>query len=528
MAEERTIRILATSDFHGKLFPWDYALNEESTAGSLAQLSTAVKSLYDPENTLLVDAGDSIQDNFAEIFKDEEIHPMIAGINDIGYEVWTTGNHDYDFGMDAVHRCIKGFKGKTLLANVYDPDGNPLADGYAIFEKNGIRIAVIGMTTPCIAIMNAASLGSYTVTDPVEEAKKIIAEIEGQYDILVGVMHMTVKNEYTVPHSGVRDLTGDVPGFDIMISSHEHRLIEGEIINDVFTVQNKYRAETMMNISVKLQKKQGNWKISDISSETVMLCDYEPDEAFTQKYMKYHEAAIANAVTPIGWIKGSKGIMERMPQTLPAQLAGPTFLTDLLLKIQRHYTKADVTAVCVSNPHAVLEDGVIRKCDIAKMYKFENTLYTFRMSGRQLRMLMEVSARFYRTWNEGDERIKTDSLSKCFTYLLFGGVCYDIDISREAGDRIRRLRWLDGRPVREDEMLTLAINDYWANVRIMNPGNLYKKDDIPELLEKDVRSDVGLFRDMIEKYIREVKSGVINRKFDRNWRLTAGNKVLSE
>lgn len=109
-AEDRKIiRILATSDHHGMFYPWDYLRGNECLDGSLAQVKTAVTERYDPENTLLVDAGDSIQDNSAELFYGDELHPMIMALNDIGYELWTAGNHDYDVSMAYLDRCILGF-----------------------------------------------------------------------------------------------------------------------------------------------------------------------------------------------------------------------------------------------------------------------------------------------------------------------------------------------------------------------------------------------------------------------------------
>ena len=126
--ETMDLQVLATSDLHGKFYPYNYAANAESTSGSMVQLSTAVKTLR-TANSLLLDAGDSIQDNSAQIFLDEEIHPMIAAINAIGYDVWVTGNHEYNFGMDTLKKVISTVKGKVLVGNVYDDAGKALADG---------------------------------------------------------------------------------------------------------------------------------------------------------------------------------------------------------------------------------------------------------------------------------------------------------------------------------------------------------------------------------------------------------------
>ena len=174
----------------------------KSKSGSMAQLATAIKSLRN-ENTLVVDAGDTIQDNAADIFLGEEVHPMIAAMNAIGYDTWTTGNHEYNYGMETLKKVIASQKAKVLTGNVFDENGKPIADGFAIFERGGVKIGVIGMVTPNITRWDAANLADCTVTDPVEETKKIVAEIGDKVDALVAVMHMGIENEYGVANSGV-------------------------------------------------------------------------------------------------------------------------------------------------------------------------------------------------------------------------------------------------------------------------------------------------------------------------------------
>ena len=77
------LQILATSDTHGKFDPWDYAANKEDASGSVAQQATAIREAR-TKTTLVVDAGDTIQANSAELFLNDEIHPMIAAQNAIG------------------------------------------------------------------------------------------------------------------------------------------------------------------------------------------------------------------------------------------------------------------------------------------------------------------------------------------------------------------------------------------------------------------------------------------------------------
>ena len=102
----KTLRIIGTSDLHGKFMPWDYALNAESPSGSMVQLATAIAQ-YRDDNTLLVDAGDTIQDNYADIFVGkEEVHPMVQAINALNYDVVVTGNHEYNYGMDVLRKTV--------------------------------------------------------------------------------------------------------------------------------------------------------------------------------------------------------------------------------------------------------------------------------------------------------------------------------------------------------------------------------------------------------------------------------------
>ena len=200
------LQILATSDTHGKFDPWDYAANKADPSGSVAQQATAIKENR-TKTTLGVDAGDTIQANSAELFLNDDVHPMIAAQNAIGYDVYVTGNHEYNYGMATLEKVLSQQKAKVLTGNVYSPEGKPLADGYTIINKGGVKIGVIGMVTPNITRWDAKNLEGWTVTNPVDESRKIIDKIKNNVDVIIGVMHMDVDNEYGGYGSGGTDLT---------------------------------------------------------------------------------------------------------------------------------------------------------------------------------------------------------------------------------------------------------------------------------------------------------------------------------
>lgn len=522
--ETMDLQILATSDLHGKFDPWDYALNEESKSGSMAQVASAVKELR-TDNTILVDAGDTIQDNSADLFFDEEIHPMFLAMNEIGYDVWVTGNHEYNFGGDVLKKVISQQKAKVLTGNVKDPEGKPLADGYTIIEKGGAKIGIIGMVTPNITRWDSANLEGWTITDPVEETRKIIDEIEDQTDVLIAVMHMGMNNEYEVKNSGAEDLANACPELDLIVASHEHQLIEGEEVNGVLVVMNKNSAATMAKVDLTLEKQEdGSWEVAERTSESLDMSTYEPDKELMEKLAPYDERAKEDAAVVIGKLEGGNLAPENEIAEIPTAQIQDTALIDLINEVQMYYTGADVSAAALFNMNANLKEGEIRKCDTALVYKYANTLYKLEMTGAQLKKYMEWTASYYNTWKPGDLTISFNPEIRAYQYDMFAGVNYDINVANEPGSRIENLTWPDGTSVKDEDVFTIAVNNYRASSQLLSPGEVFDEgEELPKLLEMDVHGDVGGVRELIGLYINEVKGGVITPVVDNNWKIVGND-----
>jgi 2',3'-cyclic-nucleotide 2'-phosphodiesterase/3'-nucleotidase len=522
-AETKVLRIIGTSDLHGKFVPWDYALNAESTSGSVAQLSTAIAQ-YRTDNTLLVDAGDTIQDNSADIFVGgDDIHPMVQAVNALNYDVWVTGNHEYNYGMDITKKTIADMNAKTLTGNVYDENGDPIADGYAIFDKDGVRVAVIGMVTPNILRWDAANLADCKVTDPLEETRKIIDAIQGQYDVLVGVFHMAINNEYGTPNSGVTDILNACPEFDVMISSHDHAQIPGEDINGVLVVQNKNMAQTMAVIDVTLEKDGDGWKVADKTSESVNIADFEADPAIVEMLASYDEAAREDAMVVVAKLEGGALAPENEIAEIPTAQIEDTALIDLINNVQMYYTGAPVSAAALFVMNANMFPGDIHKCDMALVYKYTNTLYKLHMNGAQLKKYMEWSMNYYNQFQPGDLTISFNPDVRAYNYDMFAGVNYEVNVSKPAGSRIENLTWPDGTPVKDDDEFDIAVNNYRANSQLLAPGEIFEEGDLPTLLEMDVRGDIGGVRELIREYIVNVKGGTLTPECDNNWKITGND-----
>lgn len=527
--EEKTdgpvrIRILATSDMHGKFVPYDYALNEESMSGSVAQVATAVKELRD-ENTLVIDVGDVIQDNSADLFIEDEIHPMILAMNKIGYDVCVTGNHEYNYGMDTLRRILSQNHAKILTGNVVDREGKAIAEPYTVIERGGVKIGLIGMVTPNITKWDSVNLQGCTVTDPVDETKKAISQLEGKVDLLIAVTHMGEENEYDVPNSGVTDLAEMCPELDVILAAHEHKLMEGKLINNVLVVENKNSAQTMAQVDITLEKDgDGSYRVTDRNSKSIEISGYKPDSELMTELESYDARAKEVANTVIGRLEGGDLAPENEIPGIPQATIQDTAMLDLINQVQMYYADADVSAAALFNEDSNLKAGDIKKSDVSLIYKYTNTLYKLKMTGKQLRTYMEWSVNYYNTYKDGDLTVSFNPDIRMFNYDMFAGVNYDINVSKEPGSRIENLTRMDGSPVRDDDEFIVAVNNYRAGTHLLNYGTVYQEGEaLPELLEMDVKGNIGGVRELIADYIVNVKDGVIVPEVDNNWRITGNN-----
>lgn len=520
-ADSVQLQILATSDVHGKMAPYDYALNEVSTSGSSTQIATAVKALRN-DNTIVIDAGDTIQDNSAELFLNDTIHPMIMAMNEIGYDVWVAGNHEFNFGMDTLLGILPQSNARFLCGNVYSPDGTPLGEDYMIIEKGGIRVGLIGMVTPNITRWDAENLKGWQVTNPVEETKAAIAELQDKVDVLVAVEHMMVENEYDVAGSGVADLANACPELDLIIAAHGHQAIEDEVINGVPIVENKNGGATMAQILIDVERDEdGSWAVTDVNRKLHDISKYAVDKDLAEKLVVPHVRAVMNAETVIAKLEGGSLAPENEIKEIPTAQIQDTALVDLINEVQMHYTGADISAAALFVNDANMHPGDIKKCDMALVYKYANTLYKMKINGAQLKQYMEWSASYYNTYQPGDLTVSFNPKMRGYLYDMFAGVNYEINIANEPGSRIENLTKKDGTPVKDTDEFIMAVNNYRASSQLASYGAVFQEgQELPKILEIDVCGDIGGVRELIGDYILKEKGGVLTPETDNNWKIT--------
>ncbi len=520
-ADQVKITILGTSDLHGRLYSWDYAIDTEEPGSGVVKVATVIKEARRQNpHTIVVDAGDTIQDNMAELFNDEPVHPMIQALNEIGYDTWTPGNHEFNFGLDVLNRCIKGSKATVLAANLYKSDGQRLVQAYKIIDQGGVRVAIIGMTNPLVPRFEASTPDNFkglVFTDPVSETKKVIAELKGKADVLIGVMHIGEDPEYGVETSGVKAVAAANPELTAIVCGHAHADIPGDTINGVLVVEPKVSGNKVSRIDLTVAKEQGQWTVKEKTSTNIDTAKVAADPVILSKFKWVHDRSEADVNTVIGKVSGNfLPSLEVLPGIPTAQVQD-TALMDFINEVQLYYTKADISAAALFSNSSNLTPGDFKKKDVANIYKYTNTLIALKVTGKQLKQYMEWSAAYYNQAKPGDVTVSFNPDIRGYNYDVFAGVNYDIDIAAPSGKRIENLTF-KGKPVTDDMTFTLAVNNY-------RYGNMVKdkifneSDKIYDSYEQ--MGDKGRLRDLIVDYVQ--KMGTVAPKLDNNWKLTGVN-----
>ncbi|WP_249902090.1 5'-nucleotidase C-terminal domain-containing protein [Paenibacillus sp. PK3_47] len=515
--------------------PWDYALDGPNTTGSLTQLYTIVKKVRaENPNTILLDAGDMIQDNSAELFNDQPQSPMMVAMNEMNYDAWVMGNHEFNFGLDVLEKISSQFKGQPLVGNVFKENGERYKPAYTIIERDGIKVGVIGMNTPMITEFEKGTnhLDGVIVKDPVEETKKAIAELKGKVDVMVGLMHMGLENENGKPGTGVKDIANANPELAAIFAGHMHTLVESETVNGVLISEpNKYGSHisridltfTKQGDKVVLKSKEakalavknadGTFEVSDPSLETTL--------------QPFHEFARADANIVVAQLKGTNLVPADEIKGIPAVQIQETPLSDFFSEVMLYYSNADVVAHQIDNDKAKLDVGPIKKKDIAFNYQYalgEVTVYE--VTGRDLKDYMEWSAGYFNSTRPGDVTVSFDPkrrASKYSTDDFFGGVTYEIDLSKPYGSRITNLKDSSGKAIQMDDKLKLGMNAYRMEALIAKGGALEGRT-FPQLWSsKDATAfgeDKGTIRNLAISYLKDVKNGVYEPVIQHNWKVT--------
>ncbi|UUE36297.1 5'-nucleotidase C-terminal domain-containing protein [Pectobacterium aroidearum] len=526
--EPVNITILGTSDLHGTFVPWDYATDTANMAGSLSQIATQVHKVRAQQpNVILVDAGDTIQGNFVETFKNDKTSPMILGFNALNYDVWVLGNHEFDFGLNVLSTSLDQFKGTALAGNIFWESGKPYLPAYKIVERQGVKIGIIGMDTPMTAEFAKGTdrVKGLNFTDPVGAVKTVIQQIHGKVDAIVLVAHMGIDNENQRPGTGVGDIARANPELAAIVAGHMHVKVDKEVINGVIVTEPDRYGRALSRIDLQFEQQNGKYVLINKDSYTYSIKDVDSDRKMEDIYEPYHNTLRANANRPIAQLLGHDLVPQDAVKGIPQVHVQDTGISALLQEASRHYApKAQVIALQIDNDRPKLNVGTISAKDIAFNYQYAGGEITvYQLTGKELKKYMEWSAGYFNQLQDGDVTYSFNPqrrASKYSTNDFFDGVTYTIDLTKPAGQRITDLKMSNGTPVTDDMPIRLGMNSY-------RMGHLTQKGGVLEGMQFPVLSDTkaeygeeaGTIRNLTIRYLTEVKKGQYEGTVPQRWKL---------
>jgi len=521
--DAKKITILGTSDLHGRIYAYDYATDTVDKDAGLAKIQSIVKRerAIDPD-ALLIDMGDTVQDNSAELFNDLAVHPMVQAMNEMNYDIWTLGNHEFNFEKSFLDKNIAAFEGTVLSANIYqEGTNNRYVDGYKIFTIDGVRVAVVGMLPPNVPLWEAATPSHFTgleFTTILTETAKLVTELEGKYDVLVGAFHFGEDQRDNYP--GMSELAEAFPQFDVMFGAHDHSKVTAEV-NGVKLIEPGKYGWALAKAEISLKSTAAGYEVTAVATENIETYNEVEDQGILDKFAFVHDTSVANANEVIGTVTAD--YVERVDfitgeaevTTMPTAQVQDTALIDLINEVQMFYTGADISSAAAFKTDMNLVAGDFKRKNLADIYKYTNTLNGVNISGANLKEYMEWSASYFNTYTEGDVTVSFNENVRGYNFDMFAGVTYDIDISKEAGERITNLL-LDGVAIDDAGIYKLAVNNYRLGTLLKNgwvtaDDEYYNSD--PEGLGD------GRIRDLIGVYLMGELAGIATPSVDNNWKI---------
>lgn len=521
--QEVTLDFAATSDVHGRIYPYEYGIDSEVDNQGYAKTYTIVKKLREQNpNLVLLDVGDTVQDNSAELFNNLETHPMVQAMNAMKYDVWVLGNHEFNFEKEFLVRNIKNFKGAVVSSNINnEKDGSKFVLPYQLFDIQGVRVAVVGGVPPHIPMWEASAPEHFKglkFQDPKDSVKETLEKLKGKYDVLIGAFHLGREDEYG--KTGVFDLAKMYPEFDLIFAGHEHARYVTDVEGTTVMEPGAYGWGVSTG-EIKVAKKDGKWKIESITAKNLETKNVEADKELLDKFKFVHDKSREEANKIVGkvtdkFIKNVDYITGKdKVTTMPTSQLQDNAVIELINEVQKYYAKADVSAAAIFKFNSNLNAGEFKKKDVAFIYKYTNTLMGVNMTGENLLKYMEWSAKYYNQTKPGDITISFNPEVRGYNYDMFDGVNYKIDISKPAGERIVDAT-INGQPIDPKKTYKVAVNNYRFGT-LMNLGLVKAEDKYYDSYEE--LQDSGRIRDLIIKYVTENLNGVLTPKVDGNWEI---------
>lgn len=533
------LKIIQTTDVHGTIFPFDF-IKKKNVSNSLANVYSFVKSTREnnPGRVILLDNGDFLQGQpsvYYYNFEDTISNHLGADVfNFMEYDAATVGNHDLETGHRVYDKFRKQLKAPYLAANaVNSSTGEPYFQPYTIIQKQGIKIAVLGLITPGIPNWLPEKLWEglefHDMVTTAEKWVKVIQEKE-QPDMLIGMFHSGVDHTYEsedgaeyMNDNATRLVAINVPGFDVVLAGHDHMKVVEKVVNIkgdtviLLDARSHSRAVSFIDVDFNLDRKTGSY-IKNIKADVVDIEDMQADSEFVDKFSNEFQ-------TVKDYVNRQIGEFTKSMDSRDSYFGNSSFI-DFIHNVQLDITQADVSLSSPLSFRTKIEKGPIYVSDLFKIYRYENFLYTMSFTGNEIDKYLEYS---YSQWfstmkNKNDHllRIVENENGKWvfekqyYNLSSAAGIDYLIDVTKPEGQKVRILGLSSGKRFYADSTYTVAVNSYRGNGGggHFTMGAGVSKEELANRLIESSEYDI---RYLIMNWIEDKE--VIHTQKNSNWRV---------
>ncbi len=523
-----TLKIIETTDVHGAFFPYDF-IERKPMRGSMARVSTYLKKQRKEwgNNLILLENGDILQGQptcyYTNFVKTDLPNVAAEVVNYLNYDAQAVGNHDIETGHAVYDKWMKELKCPTLGANIIDTKTkNTYVKPYIIIEKEGVKVAVLGMLTPAIPNWLHEDLWKgMQFEEMVSSSRKWVKHLKEKEkaDVVIGLFHSGWDGGIATMHyneDATKDVAEQVDGFDVIFFGHDHTERDTTLANGVICLDPSCNALKVAEATITLE----NGKIKNKTGKIVDITKEEIDPSFIRHFQPQADSV--------------RNYVERKIGTFTAPIRsrdaffGSAPFTDYIHELQLEMTHADVSLNAPLVFDTEIKAGPVYMSDLFKLYRYENQIYVLRLTGKELKDMLEMSYdQWVNTMKSPEDHVMlltdqswNDKQRMGFKYLTFNfdsaaGIDYEVDVTRPDGQKVTIRQFSDGRPFKEDAWYRVAMNSYRGNGggEFLTRGAGIPKEQIPSRIEWMSERDQRYY---LQQKIEKEKT--VTAKALNNWR----------